>query len=465
MSFIGRQFELSQLNKIYEEKTGRLLVLYGRRRIGKSELIRHFINKKKSLSIEGLENEKTVNQIKNFTFQLSIQLNQPHLKSTKFENWSAVFEYLTQNVFIKENGKFIFILDELQWLAAGQVKLINQIKVYWDQHWKKQGIMMILCGSIAQFMVKKVIRSKALYGRIDFEMHLKGLLPFEVKEFLPQKDNSELIRYMLVMNGVPKYYDLIQKSRSFEQNINSLMFQAGGFFIHEFEKIFYSQFKEHRTYKAIVLKLAQKNLSLEELSQALKIKSGGSLKSYLEHLELADFILSYNSIDKNSRKTKKYKLADEFIIFYLKFIYPHIKEIEQNRGQNLFQRYVKPKWNSWLGFAFELFCQKNNLIVAKKLGFEDSVDKVGSIFSKSKGYQFDLVFYRTDKTISLCEIKYYDQLINTTIIKEFSEKLKKFTAPRGYSIQKILISFYGPSDALKDSGYFDYFMDAKDFFD
>lgn len=323
---------------------------------------------------------------------------------------------------------------------------------------------MILCGSIAQFMVKKVIRSKALYGRIDYEMHLKGLLPYEVKEFLPQKDNSELIRYMLVMNGVPKYYDLIRKNRSFEQNINSLMFQTGGFFIHEFEKIFYSQFKEHRTYKAIVLKLAQKNLSLEEIAKALKIKSGGSLKSYLEHLELADFILTYNSIDKNSRKSKKYKLADEFIIFYIKFIYPHLKEIEQNRDQNLFQRYVKSKWNSWLGFAFELFCQKNSLLIAKKLGFEDSIDKVGSVFSSSKGYQFDLVFYRTDRTISICEIKYYDQPVNTTIIKEFSEKLKKYTVPRGYSIQKILISFYGPSDSLRDSGYFDHFMNANDFF-
>ncbi len=465
VNFIGRQFELKQLNKLYEEKMGRLLVIYGRRRIGKSELIHQFINNKKSLYLEGLEHEKTISQIKNLTFQLSVQLNQPHLQKTKFENWSTVFDYLTKNVFKKENGKYIFVLDEFQWLAAGQVKLINQIKVYWDQYWKKQGVMLILCGSIAQFMTKKVIRSKALYGRIDYELHLKGLLPFEVKAFLPHKNHSELTRYMLVMNGVPKYYDLVQKNRSFEQNINSLMFQTGGFFVHEFEKVFYSQFKEHRTYKSIVLKLAEKNLSLEEIAQALKIKSGGSLKSYLENLELADFILSYTSIDKKSRKTKKYKLADEFIIFYLKFIYPHLKEIEQNRQQNLFQRYVKPKWGPWLGFAFELFCQKNSLIIAKKLGFDNYVDKIGPLFSKTKGYQFDLVFYRTDKIISLCEIKYHDQPINTTVINEFSEKLKKFTIPRGYTIEKILISFYGPSDALKDSGYFDHFIDSTDFFD
>ncbi len=461
MNFVGRKFELGQLNGFYREETGRILVLYGRRRIGKSALIQQFLRGKKSLYFEGLEHETTPNQIKNFTFHLANQLNQPHLKKTKFDSWVGLFDFMTQNVFIK-NKKVVFVLDELQWLAAGQSKLLNQIKSYWDLYWKKQGVLLILCGSIAQFMVKKVIRSKALYGRIDFELLVQGLQPSEIKQILPNKDSSEVLRYMLLLGGVPKYFDLLRQNKSFEQNINSLMFQSGGFFVLEFEKIFYSQFREHLTYKSIAVKLSQKNMSLEEIARSLKLSSGGSLKSYLEHMEMAGFVLAYTSIDKHSRKSKKYKLADEFIIFYIKYILPHIKEISHNKDQHLFHRYVKPKWAPWLGIAFELFCQKNSALIAKKLAFEEYVEKAGPLFSNSKGYQFDLVFYRTDKIISVCEMKYYDRPVDTDVIKEFSDKLKKFKAPRGYTIEKILISQFGASAALEKSGFFDHFLNVYD---
>lgn len=455
MEFIGRKSNLKQLEELYRDRIGRIVTFYGRRRIGKSELIHHFRKNKKNLYFEGLEGEYTQAQINNFTLSLSLQIKQPHLKNTQFKSWGELFSYLTTNVF-SEKEKYVLILDEFQWMSSGQTKLINQIKSYWDLHWKKQGVFLILCGSIAHFMVKKVIKSKALYGRIDREFLIEGMRPDEIKQFIPRKSDHEILKYMMIFGGVPKYYDLLIKNRSLEQNINTLMFTAGGFFSNEIEKIFFSQFREHQTYKAIVEKLSKENLSLNEISKKISYSSGGSLKSFLDHLEMASFVRSYTSIDTHSQKTKRYKLADEFLIFYYKFLEMHRQEIKKNISSDLFTRFVKPKWNSSMGFSFELFCLKNQTEIAKRLGFEEKVVKAGPLFSKRDGYQFDLVYYRNDQTISLCEIKFYDGLVDTEVIKQFNTKLERFRPPKGYSVEKIIISQFGITEALSKSEYFDH---------
>jgi AAA+ ATPase superfamily predicted ATPase len=461
--FLGREYYLNKLDSLYQQKTGRIAVLYGRRRIGKSEIIHHFCIDKKTLYFEGLENESTKSQIENFTFKLAEQLNQPHLKNTHFESWTEVFSFLTQNVFNKK-VKYILALDELQWLAAGQVKLVNQIKSYWDQYWKKQNVLLILCGSIAHFMVKKVINSKALYGRIDCEILVENLEPFETRQFLPKRHVNEVLLYSMVFGGVPKYFDLITPNKSFEQNINSLMFQAGGFFTNEIEKVFYSQFKEHKTYKIIVENLSKHNLSLSEISKAINYKSGGSLKSFLDNLELAGFVRFYISIDSNSQKTKKYKLTDEFLIFYFRFIQPHEKLIKNNKKLDLFSKLVKPAWNSWLGISFELFCLKNSELISEKLGFSEKVIKSGSVYSQKLGYQFDLVYYRSDKTISICEIKYNELPVDTEVIKQVNQKLLRFNTPRGFTVEKIIITKNGITKSLLNSEYFDQALEMSEIF-
>jgi AAA+ ATPase superfamily predicted ATPase len=461
--FVGRDYYLKRLNNLYREQTGRIVVLYGRRRIGKSELIHHFCEKKTFLYFEGLEHETTKSQIENFIYNLAEQLNQPHLKNTKFISWNDVFLFLTHNVFNKKE-KYVLALDELQWLAAGQVKLINQLKSYWDLHWKKQNVFLVLCGSIAHFMVKKVIRSKAFYGRIDCELLIAGLNPAELRILLPKRNVNEVLLYSMVMGGVPKYFDLIQSNKSFEQNINQLMFQEGGFFTDEVDKVFYSQFREHRTYKAIIEKLVKQNLSLEEISKSIKYTSGGSLKSFIDNLELAGFVQTYNSVDSNSQKAKKYKLVDEFLIFYFKFILPNNKLIKSNKKIDLFSKLVKPFWNSWLGISFELFCIKNSFSISEKLGFSDKVIKSGPFFSKKQGFQFDLVYFRSDKTISLCEIKYNESPVDTEVIKDFNQKLLRLRVPRGYSIEKIIITKNGISKSLSTSGYFDHTFEIDEIF-
>lgn len=143
--FIGRENELSLIEDLYRKKEGKIIVIYGRRRIGKSVLIHHYIKNKPHLYIDGLEGEHTPKQIENFINQIAHQLNKNFLKQTKFKNWHEVFQFLTEHVF-NEKKKFVLALDEFQWMAAGQTKLINQIKSFWDTYWKKLGVQLILCG-------------------------------------------------------------------------------------------------------------------------------------------------------------------------------------------------------------------------------------------------------------------------------------------------------------------------------
>jgi uncharacterized protein len=187
-------------------------------------------------------------------------VNDPVLDSVMFSNWDQVFTYFTDRVVNSlPEKKLILVLDEIQWLAAGRKTLIAMIKYYWDNFWKGKNIKLILCGSIASFMVENIIRSNALYGRIDLEILLKGLKPSESLSFFSErKSKDEILKYLLVMGSVPKYLEFINQKKSFNKNINDLFFSKTGRMNNEIEKIFYSQFRESSVYRNIVNLLQKK---------------------------------------------------------------------------------------------------------------------------------------------------------------------------------------------------------------
>lgn len=466
MRFIGRESEIQYLKNLYQDKGSKLIVIYGRRRVGKSTLVEEFIRGKNYLKFEGLEKARTKAQISQFAADLSAQLNDTLLEHTKFNSWLPVFDYLTK-YFSHQKQKTILFLDEFQWIAANQSKLVSIIKKYWDQHWSKQNVMLILCGSVSSYMIKRVISSKALYGRINGELCLQALNPLECFELLDKKRSSEeILQYSLILGGIPKYLMEINPNKSFEQNINNLFFIQTGVLLNDYSRIFYSQFKEYRTYEIIVRYLKEGPKSLEETAKKLKMVSSGGIKTYLENLEKALFITSYVPYNKNeTSKLKKYKLTDEYLRFYFKYVEPYKNLIVSNKNRDLFSQLVKPEWSSWLGFAFENFCLKNALYLAELMGFGDKVINWGPYFQrKDKNFQIDLIYVRSDKVITLCELKYQNQPVDVTVVIEMEKKCKLIEIPRGYTVEKALISKAGPNEAVKQLNYFHHFIQANDFF-
>lgn len=462
--FVGRQSELEELEELYKSKASKLAVLYGRRRVGKSFLVEEFSKGKDLLRFEGLERENTLVQIQQFTKDLGTQVGDPILAKAKVHNWDEIFDRLTLILQQRESRTVVFI-DEFQWLAAQQTMLVSLFKKYWDQYWSKCNVLFILCGSISSYMVKKVIKSKALYGRISLEQKVDSLPLSDIRKLLGRaRSYEEALNYYLVLGGIPKYWDEIVKNRSFEQNINRLFFSSQGFLFNDYERIFYSQFKEHRTYERIVQALENGPLSMEDIGKKLNISSGGTLKFYLENLELAGFIQSYTPFNKSEgTKLKRYKLVDEYLRFYLKFVKPNKKIIsQQTKSQILFQRLVKSKWDVWAGFAFENFCHKNALLLADKMGFADYVQSFGPLFFKGQpGFQVDLIYQRTDKVITLCEIKYSQKLATFKIIAEVQKKCSFLKLPRGFTLEKALITVHGAETSVRESEYFDHILELK----
>jgi AAA+ ATPase superfamily predicted ATPase len=236
--FVGRKRELKILEDAFRSRKSELAVIYGRRRVGKSSLINVFSqNKPDCFKFEAIEGEPTQIQIRHFTAQLRKQCNDPILDNVSFNSWENVFSYITERI-INKKGRKILFFDELSWMAAGRGRLVSLLKFYWDNHWKENNIMLILCGSIAAFMLKKVIRSKALYGRITLELLLKGLPADESYSLIGRRrSKEEALKYLFVFGGVPKYLEDINSDRSFNHNLNRLCFSPHSTMVHEVNRM------------------------------------------------------------------------------------------------------------------------------------------------------------------------------------------------------------------------------------
>jgi hypothetical protein len=272
---------------------------------------------------------------------------------------------------------------------------------------------------------------------------------------------------------VPKYWTLLASNKSYQQNVENLFLQKEGYLFNDYEKIFFSQFKEPKTYELIVNALIQGPLNLEEIARKIKKKSSGSLKTYLDNLSYAGFIISYFPYNKmENSKLKKYKISDEYLRYYFKFIKANKNQILNNSNRkSLFSRLIESKWEVWLGFAFENFCLKNATMLAETMDFDEYVESFGPYFNQIRskkntqgtGFQIDLVYKRTDKVITVCEIKFHQKPLTAKVIAEVEQKIKLLDIPKSYSIEKALITVNGADQGLTDSKYFDHILELKHF--
>jgi len=466
--FIGRTYELQQLQEKYNTKKSELAAIYGRRRIGKSCLVEKFAEDKEFFyKFEGIEGENTQGQMRTFAKTLNNYIRDPFLEKIDFDSWPGLFQYLTEKLIDDKNRtkKLVLFFDEIQWMAVRRDRMVSIIKYYWDNYWKKMNVLLILCGSIASFMVKRIIHSRALYGRITLEILLKGLPPDEAAKFFEEKrSHTEILKYLLVLGGVPRYLEEINLNRSFNQNINTLCFSKNGLLVHEIDKIFYSQFKEVETYLRIVSALKGNLLTFKDIAGKTAKKSGGSLRAAIELLVDAELVEFFISLDRGwNSKFRKYRLGDEFLAFYFKYMEPNIRLIQNGGQTRLFEKVSADSSDVWLGFAFERFCLKHSAYLAEIMGFKEEMLLAAPYFKHGQeGFQLDLVYKRTDNVIVACEIKYYNAPVSPAVIPEMEKKCAGLEIPRGFTLEKALISLYGPDDALRDTGYFSYYVTGED---
>lgn len=430
--------------------------------MGKTALIQAFAKGKLSMLFEAIEGEDTQIQIRHFLHQLSLMCGEPHLKDLTYSDWPPVFDLFTQK--LNQQKELIVCFDELPWMAAGRSKLVSYLKFYWDRYWKEHPhLLFIFCGSIASWMIKNVVRSKALYGRISENILLDPLTPSEVYQYIGKKrGKNEVLEYLLCFGGIPRYLEEFDFNKSIQLNIERTCFHRAGFFFDEAEKIFYNQFKETSVYRKIVTYLLKQPSTLQEVSEKLKMPSGGGLKQYLDNLIAAGILERIPHLkDFAVTKTGRYHVVDEYLRFHYHFIRPFQVEIQHSDKPIAFEKVTHDRWHSFLGLAFERFCLKHRYRIAEHLGFADKVIGCGGVFDAKKGFQYDLIFLRNDQVLTLCEVKYLLAPPSTRLIQEFESKLAKTRLPSSLTIEKVLLTNHAPSEALAESGYFHQVLDVR----
>lgn len=468
--FVGRKDELKYILDASKQGEANILVVYGRRRIGKTELIEHAFHDRNLIKLEGVEDGDKKAQMVRVLYQLAKALNDMHITHMQFNTWLELFDFIASKI---QNGKWTLYLEELQWLAEYKNELISDLKYVWDNSMRHNpDLLLILCGSSPSFMINQVVHSKALYNRSLYELNLREFSLNETAEFLKNRSHREVMDAYLSIGGIPEYLKRIQKYSSIQIGLCEESFKKDSFFSNEKNRIFISSFATNMHYQAIINYLSQvKFANKSDIEKALHIKGGGKLTDVIKDLEMCGFIeryLPYQVI--NNSNLVRYCIADNYLRFYFKFIAPLSERIQKSDyNRTPLHALNKESYEKWLGLSFERFCRKHSYLIASIIGFSAVRYKSGVFFNrktiqKQAGYQIDLVFDRADHVLTVCEIKYTQSKIGTEVIEEFEKKISQLET-KNQTIEKVLISASGATDALIGRAYFDRIITLEDIFE
>lgn len=427
MSIIGRIEEQKEIDSCLKSDKAEFLVIYGRRRIGKTYLIKEYFNNKFSFYVSGVNNTTNKVQLKNF----ASSLKEYGLKNNQeIKDWLDAFNLLKSlleqyNIYREEkSGKRIIFLDELPWLDGKKSDFKPALDLFWNTYASTQkDLILIVCGSATSWIMNNMIKDKGgFYNRLTKTIHL---LPFSLKECLSYSQSLKLgytkkqvVECYMIFGGVPYYWQLLDKEKSLAQNIDSLCFNENGQLHNEYQALFKSLFSSKGKHREIIETLMKKGNGMQrkELASIKNIGDGKSLTTSLVELCECGFIRAYDNY-KTSKSGKFYQVIDPFVLFAKTFLL--------TPKFDSWLTYINtPSYYSWTGHSFEILCLNNILAIKKVLGISGVATKEYSWKSKQSknGAQIDLLIQRRDQVINVCEIKY--TIGEFTINNEYEENLK-----------------------------------------
>lgn len=465
--FVGRKRELHMLEELFKKKSASLVVIRGRRRIGKSRLAQEFAKKTPHYVFAGLPPTSAIcaaDQREEFAHQLRRELKIPLPRA---DDWGDLFWHLAQHT---QKARAVVVLDEISWMGSKDPTFLGKLKTAWDLYFKNNPqLVLILCGSISSWIEENILSSSGFLGRISLDMVLEELPLHECNEFWHKEQNRvssfDKFKVLSVTGGVPRYLEEILPSQSAEANIQRLCFQKEGFLFSEFERIFSDLFsKRSTTYKTIVERLAEGPCELKDIYKALEVEKNSLVSEYMEDLVTAGFIsrdFTWHLKTGVDSKLSHYRLKDNYLRFYLKYIAPNKKKIAK-QGLKLL-----PQWLSAIGLQFENLVLSNRKTVQKCLEIDPAEIVNDNPFFQRKangrrGCQIDYLIQTKFGTCYLCEIKFNAQKITKKIIEEVEQKIHSLSLPRNMSIRPVLIHVNGVDDAVVESDFFSALIDFND---
>ena len=450
---IGRETEKKELLSVMNSDSSEFVAVYGRRRVGKTYLIRETFNYKFTFQHTGMANTTSKKQLTSFRDSL---IEQGATKVPKLSNWLQAFSELKRFLNDSTDEKKLVFIDELPWLDTPKSDFLSALEYFWNG-WAtaRKDIVLIVCGSATSWIVEKIINNHGgLHNRLTKRIKLSPFTLKECEEFSNSRNlalnRAQIVEAYMVIGGIPYYWNYIKKGQSIAQNIDNLFFKEDGELRDEFDMLYASLFKNPEGYIKVVTALGEKKAGMtrSEIITAAKLTDNGALTRMLNELEWCGFIRKYNCIGK-AVKEAVFQLIDNYTLFYFQFIAMNKHNDEHFWSISL----NSPIYHTWSGLAYERICLQHIQSIKNALGISSVLTNVYSWRQKADeqkgllGAQIDLLIDRNDQIVNLCEIKYSKS--EYTISKEYEstlrQKIEAFRVGSGSkkAIHLTIITTYG----------------------
>ncbi len=475
-AFVGRESELAQLRRTARLPKAGLIVCRGRRRIGKSTLIEHFAQEFPHFhEFQGLaprEQIENQHQLENFSRQLAEQQALPALQ---LKDWHEAFALLAR---LTEGRRVLIFLDEISWMASRDRDFVGQLKIAWDTRFKKNSkLVLVLCGSVSSWIEQNILNSADFLGRVSLSLDLRELPLDKCNEFILEVGGAagkrmstlEKSRILCVTGGVPRYLEEIEYGATAERNIVDLCFRRGGFLVDEFDKIFNDIFSTRApTYRQIVRALADGPRTFSGLCEYLQVAASGVFTEYLEDLAAAGFVQRdyvYSPTTGKRSKLSRYRLKDNYLRFYLKYIEPAREKIDagifESQGVQSFAAF-----DAIMGLQFQNLVLNNLALVLQRLKIAPAQLRSASPYFQNRtrrqeACQIDLLI-DTKYAVYVCEIKFQRRL-KPSVVNEVADKAAKLEIGADKSLRRVLIYMGELAAGIEASGAFDQLIAFEQF--
>lgn len=456
MKIIGRSREISQLEHFCDQNQAAFIAIYGRRRIGKTYLIREFFKSRAQLimNVTGEKNALLQVQLQHFQVELE-RCFYNGARIAPLKNWRDAFEQLTAAIKVATRDskikEILIFLDELPWLSTRRSGLCSALDHSWNTALSLiPQVRLVVCGSAASWIIDNIIRDTGgLHNRLSTSIQLMPFTFKETRKYCEAKrinfSLSELLEIYTCVGGVPFYLDHLRGEFSAAQNIDYLIFKDGEL-KDEYPALLAALYRDAKSHQAIIsaLSSAPQGLTRDRIATLAKMTLGGGLSTILEELEAAGFITAL-SLHGYSERGTIYRLSDEFLTFYFHWIKKQKKgRLEQPSWLALRST---PAYYAWAGYAFESLILKHHRELKKVLGFEDVACEVApwrSAVDTTPGCQIDLLYDRADGVITMCELKHTKEPLQITpelvSMLEQKESIFKFHTKTNKRIQWVIVS-------------------------
>lgn len=430
---IGRKKEQKEFMRLYNSDESEMVVVYGRRRVGKTYLVNQvFAETGFTFKVTGLYKSKLPRQLENFTLALNEYFADEQISQPK--SWMEAFEKLKGCLLkCKQSEKKVLFFDELPWMDTKGSKFLEAFEWFWNS-WgcAREDLLLIVCGSATNWIINKLFKHKGgLYNRAGTKMFIRQFTLSETEQYLKKKgieyERYDIAQIYMMMGGIPYYLKQLEPGRTLADNIDNCFFRTNGKLWDEFDNLYETLFAESEIYVRVVEALAGKMIGLtrEEIISITKLPDNGMTSKALKDLVKCGFVRSYQYYGHKT-KSQTFQLSDFYTMFYFKFI-------RDNYGQDEhFWTHLldNPKKNAWLGYSFGQLIKDHIEQVKKALGIGSVLTTQSCWFADKRdladegvdGAQIDLLIDRRDKAINICEAKFYSS--EFVIDKEYSHKLR-----------------------------------------